>query len=244
MHVLIVEDDPAAARLLRQAVTEAGYTPTVAGTGDAALIAARATAFDLILLDVMLPGGRDGFSICRALRALPVSTPILMLTARDALDDKVAGLDAGADDYLVKPFRIAELLARMRALLRRSNVFQNHPAHITVADITLDTTVRQAVRGGKTIALSATEYRLLETLMRYHGQVVTRAALLDAVWQYDFNGNANVLDVYVSYLRSKIDRGKKEPLIHTARGVGYWFGTNTVSPSIVSLETEQEEAER
>lgn len=229
MRILIVEDDAAAARLLRQSVTEAGYTAEMAADGETALRHAQSTPFALILLDVMLPGGKDGFTVCREMRAIPIFTPILILTARDALEDTIAGLDAGADDYLVKPFRIAELLARMRALLRRGNVFHANPEQITIADLILDTSRREAVRAGKTIPLSATEYRLLEHLMRHAGQVVTRSALLDHVWQYDFGGNDNVLDVYISYLRTKIDRGKEMSLIHTVRGVGYRFGADPLT---------------
>lgn len=225
MHILIVEDDPAASRLLRQAVTEAGYTADTAASGDSALEKVRTTVYDLILLDVMLPGGRDGFTVCRELRAIPLNVPILMLTARDTLEDKVAGLDSGADDYLVKPFRIAELLARMRALLRRSvGPLQPTPANLTVGDLTLDTMNRQAERGGRDIPLSSTEFRLLEHLMRNTGKTITRSALLDHVWQYDFGGNDNVLDVYISYLRGKVDKGRAVALIHTVRGVGYRIG--------------------
>jgi DNA-binding response OmpR family regulator len=217
MRVLIVEDDDALARLLRQAVTEAGYTAEVAAEGDVALEAGLRADFDLILLDLMLPK-LDGLTICRRLRAAGVTTPILILTARDAEEDIVAGLDEGADDYIVKPFRVAELLARMRALLRRG---PSNPAILRVADLTLDPATRRAERAGREVALSATEYRLLEYLMRNTGRVLTRTALLDHVWQYDFGGRDNVLEVYISYLRHKIDRGNSVPLIQTVRGVGY-----------------------
>ena len=224
MHILLVEDNPAAARLLHQAASEAGYIVETANNGDDALERASTVPFDLILLDVMLPG-RDGLSVCRALRAASITTPVLMLTARDTLEDKIAGLDSGADDYLVKPFLLAELLARMRALLRRSNREGNGngvvPTLLSVADLTLNTATRQAERGGKITPLSTTEYRLLEYLMRHAGTVQTRSALLEAVWQYDFGGQDNVLDVYISYLRGKVDRGYATSLIHTMRGVGY-----------------------
>ena len=219
LNVLIVEDDAAAARLLRQATTEAGYSAEVVADGVEGLRRARETAFDVLLLDVMLPG-MDGLTVCRQLRAAGVATPVLMLTARDTTEDKVAGLDAGADDYLVKPFRIAELLARMRALLRRAAVAPLG-AVLAVGDLSLNTGTREAARGGKGFLLSATEFRLLEHLMRHPGQVLTRSALLDHVWQYDFGGNDNVLDVYISYLRGKIDKGQSSSLIHTVRGVGY-----------------------
>jgi DNA-binding response OmpR family regulator len=220
VNVLIVEDDEAAARLLRQAVTEAGYSAQVVRDGRDVVQLATSEPFDLILLDIMLPG-LDGLAVCRALRAATVAAPILMLTARDTTEDKVAGLDSGADDYLVKPFRIAELLARMRALLRRNPVSESGGAVLRVADLSLNTATREATRAGKTFALSATEYKLLEHLMRYSGQVLTRSALLDHVWQYDFGGHDNVLDVYIRYLRNKIDRSHEHGLIQTVRGVGY-----------------------
>ena len=189
---------------------EAGYAPQVAEDGLTGYHLAKTNPFDLILLDVMLPG-LTGFEVCRRLRGDGISTPILILTAKDLLDDKVMGLDSGADDYLVKPFQIAELLARARALLRR----------LKVGDLSLEPTSRQIVRGGKAISLSATEYALLEYLMRNAGRVLTRAMILQHVWQYDFDGNDKVLDVYISYLRRKIDRGHQNSLIQTVRGVGY-----------------------
>lgn len=217
MNVLIVEDDSSVARFLKQAMREAGYSVQSAGDGVEAFDLARVSAFDLILLDVMIPR-MDGFEVCRQLRASKVMTPILIITARDALEDKIEGLDSGADDYIVKPFQIAELLARARALLRRGT---SSPAILRVGDLTLDPATRQASRGGKTIYLSATEYSLLEYLMRNAGRVMTRSMILEHVWQYDFDGNDNVLDVYISYLRGKIDKGHDPALIHTVRGVGY-----------------------
>jgi two-component system, OmpR family, copper resistance phosphate regulon response regulator CusR len=217
MNVLIVEDDASVARFLEQATREARYAPRVTDDGLAALEMARGSAFDLILLDVMVPG-LDGFEICRRLRAAHVATPILIITARDALDDKVKGLDIGADDYLVKPFQVAELLARVRALLRRGS---SGPPVLQVADLVLDPVSRQVSRNGDAIPLSATEYTLLEYLMRNAGRVLTRSMLLEHVWQYDFEGSDNVLDVYISYLRRKIERGRGPALIHTVRGVGY-----------------------
>jgi DNA-binding response OmpR family regulator len=225
MNVLIVEDDASVARFLEQATREAGYAPRVTDDGLAALELARATAFDLILLDVMVPG-LDGFEICRRLRAAHVATPILIITARDALDDKVKGLDIGADDYLVKPFQVAELLARVRALLRRGS---SGPPVLQVADLMLDPVSRQVSRNGDAILLSATEYTLLEYLMRNAGRVLTRSMLLEHVWQYDFEGSDNVLDVYISYLRRKIERGRGPALIHTVRGVGYRIGGHDAS---------------
>jgi DNA-binding response OmpR family regulator len=220
MNVLIVEDEPSVARFLKQAAGEAGYAVRAVADGPAALRAAHAADLDLVLLDVMLPG-MSGFEVCRRLRADAVRTPILIITARDAVEDKIEGLDGGADDYIVKPFHVAELLARMRALLRRGDA---GPATLTVADLTLDTGTREARRGKKIIHLSATEYALLEYLMRHAGRVLTRSMLLEHVWQYDFEGNDNVLDVYISYLRRKVDRGHPVPLIHTVRGAGYRIG--------------------
>lgn len=217
MKVLIVEDDESVARFLKQATMEAGYAVEVCDDGLRALQTATALPFDVILLDVMLPG-MDGFEVCRRLRTAHIMMPILIITARDSLDDKLAGLDGGADDYIVKPFQVVELLARVRALLRRGN---SSPTMLQVADLTLDPATRQAQRGDKAITLSGTEYALLEYLMRNAGRVLTRSMILDHVWQYDFEGNDNVLDVYISYLRRKIDKGHVQPLIHTLRGVGF-----------------------
>ena len=217
MKVLIVEDDASVARFLKQACEEAGYAPLALADGIIALKTAQSQNFDLILLDVMLPG-LNGFEICRRLRESGVFSPILMITARDALEDKITGLDAGADDYIAKPFHVAELLARMRALLRRG---QATSSVLQVGDLTLELATRHAQRGGKKISLSSTEYALLEYLMRNAGRVLTRSVLLDHVWQYDFGGSDNVLDVYISYLRQKIDKGHARPLIHTVRGVGF-----------------------
>ena len=216
MEVLIVEDDESVARFLNQAVTEAGYLAQMVGDGMSAVETAMSQEFDLMLLDVMLPR-MDGFAVCKQLRGAGLATPILLITARDAVDDKIKGLDSGADDYLVKPFQVGELLARMRALLRRG---APAPTVLRVGDLTLDPTTRKAARGARTIPLSSTEYALLEFLMRNAGRVMTRAQILEHVWQYDFDGNDNVLDVYISYLRSKIDKGRS-PLIHTARGIGF-----------------------
>jgi DNA-binding response OmpR family regulator len=216
LKVLIVEDDDSVSRFIRQALTEAGYIASVAEDGPAGLSHAVSGGFQLILLDVML-GGMDGFEVCRRIRTAGVTTPILMLTARDLLDDKVRGLDSGADDYLVKPFKVAELLARMRALLRRPG---GGPGHLQLGDLILDPAARQVSRSGRPITLSATEYTLLEYLMRNAGRTLTRSMILEHVWHYDFEGNDKVLDVYISYLRRKIDDGDRS-LIHTMRGVGY-----------------------
>lgn len=222
MNVLIVEDDDSVARYLKQATTEAGYKAQTVSDGIEALELGKTFPFDLILLDVMIPR-MSGFEVCRRLRGSKVNTPILIITAKDTLEDKVEGLDSGADDYIVKPFQVAELLARARALLRRG---QSSPAVLTVGDLTLDPATRQASRTGRAIYLSATEYSLLEYLMRNPGRVLTRSMILEHVWQYDFGGHDNVLDVYISYLRNKIDRCHDIKLIHTVRSVGYRLGIN------------------
>ena len=222
MKVLVVEDDLSVSRFMAQAATEAGYAVQTESDGLKAFQSAQEGRFDLVLLDVMLPG-MSGLEVCRRLRAAKITSLILMITARDTTEDKVEGLDAGADDYIAKPFKVAELLARMRALLRRAS---SSSALLQVADLSLDPATRQATRGGKNIALSATEYSLLEYLMRHCERVLTRATILDHVWAYDFGGSDNVLDVYIMYLRQKIDKGQSVRLIHTVRGVGFRLGEN------------------
>lgn len=218
MTVLIVEDAPDVSLFLEQACVEAGYTARVEADGLRALALAKSGGFDLILLDVLLPR-MNGFEVCRQLRAADVKSLVLIITARDTLEDKIAGLDAGADDYICKPFRVAEILARMRALFRLRLREAGSPP-LRVSDLALDPNTRRAARAGETIHLSGTEYALLELLMRHAGQTLTRRAILNHVWQYDFGGNDGVLDVYIGYLRQKIDRNRS-PLIHTSRGVGY-----------------------
>lgn len=219
MNVLIIEDEPGVSRFLAQACREAGYAPHIEVEGLSGLNRAKGGDFDLILLDVMLPV-MNGFEVCRQLRAAGVRSLILIITAHDTLEDKIEGLDAGADDYVCKPFRVAEILARMRALLRRK---ESAPTVLQVGDLILDPATRLAVRGEQEIQLSATEYSLLEYLMRHAGKTQPRSTILDHVWQYDFAGNDNVLDVYIGYLRAKIDKGRT-PLIHTTRRVGYRLG--------------------
>ena len=220
MRVLIVEDAPEIAELLALSVQEAGYEAVIEEDGLKALETASQQPFKLILLDVVLPG-MNGLEICRNLRSQGIDTPILILTSRDTLEDKVEGLDAGADDYIVKPFEVAELLARLRALLRRGSVV---PQILHVGELSLDLISRKAFRDGKAISLSTTEFSLLEFLMRHAGSTLTRSQLLDHVWQYDFGGNDNVLDCYISYLRHKIDKNQTQKLIHTVRGVGFRLG--------------------
>lgn len=220
MNVLIVEDDESVARFLTQAMSEAGFMPKVSGDGMQALEVARTESFDLVLLDVMLPG-LNGFEVCKRLRSAGIQTPVLMLTAKDMTEDKVSGLDSGADDYIVKPFQVAELLARVRAILRRG---ASSPASLKVGDLSLDPVSRKVVSGDRLVYLSATEFSLLEYLMRNAGRVLTRSMLLQHVWNYDFDGNDNVLDVYISYLRKKLDRGAVPSVIQTVRGIGYRMG--------------------
>lgn len=202
MTVLIAEDDPSVQRFLKQAISEAGYATETTGDGARTLQLARTGAYDLIVLDVMLPT-LDGFEITRRLREGGLTTPILMITALDTMEDKIAGLDSGADDYIVKPFQVAELLARVRALMRRSAV---STTLLQTADLTLNPMARMVARGGKPIHLSTTEFALLEYLMRHSGKTITRHDILQHIWQYDFGGNDNILDVYISYLRRKIDK--------------------------------------
>jgi two-component system, OmpR family, response regulator MprA len=216
--VLIVDDDRSVAEMLRRNLAYEGFAVEVALDGPAALDLTRDRQPELIVLDLMLPG-IDGLEVLRRLRAAGDATPVLMLTARDAVDDRVAGLEGGADDYLVKPFAFRELLARIHALLRRSQ----GEAHevLRFADVTLDTGTRLAQRGNQTIELSTTEYDLLAYFMRHPNQVLTRQQLMERVWGYDFEGESNVLEVYVGYLRRKLEDGGRPRLIQTVRGAGY-----------------------
>jgi two-component system, OmpR family, response regulator len=218
VRVLVVEDDPKMARLIRRGLTEEGLAVDVAPTGDEALWLAGSTDYDAIVLDVMLPGS-DGFEVCRRLRADGHWSPVLMLTARDDVHDRVAGLDAGADDYLTKPFSFAELLARLRALARRPPL--ERPAVLEVGDLRLDPATRQVWRGRAEVALSAKEFALLEAFMRRPGHVLSRLHLLDHAWDYAYENRSNVVDVYVRYLREKIDRPFGRRSIETVRGAGY-----------------------
>ncbi len=218
MRVLLVEDEERIAGFIRKGLTEELYTVDVARDGGEALDFAASADYDLYILDVRLPV-RDGFAVCRELRLRGDQTPVLMLTARDTVDDRVQGLDAGADDYLVKPFAFKELLARLRALARR-------PPHVTsstltIANLTLDTQRHEARRDTQLIELSAREYRLLEFLMRHRGQVLTRTQIAEQVWGLDFDAQSNVVDVYIRYLRRKIDDDFEPQVIQTVRGVGY-----------------------
>ncbi len=217
-RILIIEDDQAILKLIQRGLAYEGYTVDVATDGRAGLNLARDRSPDLVVLDWMLPG-MDGLEVCHRLRT-GGAIPILMLTAKDTIQDRVQGLDAGADDYMVKPFNLDELLARIRALLRRTQ-----PERIPVlkfADLTLDTGSREATRGQKLVQLTAKEYELLELFMRHPRQVLTREVIFDRVWGYDFGGESNVLEVYIRYLRQKLEVEESLPrLIHTVRGVGY-----------------------
>ena len=216
--MLVVEDDVKMAGLLRRGLVEEGHAADIAASGDDARWMAAAVAYDAIVLDVMLPGD-DGFEVCRSLRERGVWSPVLMLTARDAVEDRIAGLDAGADDYLPKPFSFAELLARLRALVRRGAI--ERPAVLEVGDLRFDPATCQVWRGEQEIRLSAKELSLLEAFMRRPGQVLSRYQLLEHAWDYGYENRSNVVDVYVRYLREKIDRPFGRDSLETVRGVGY-----------------------
>jgi two-component system OmpR family response regulator len=218
MNVLVVEDEVKMAALIRRGLAEQGVTVDVAGSGEEAVGMARAASYDAIVLDVILPG-IDGFETCRQLREEAVWSPVLMLTARGALEDRVAGLDGGADDYLTKPFSFAELLARLRALVRRGQ--SERPAIIEVGELRLDPATRQVWRGEAEIELSSKEFVLLEAFMRRPGHVLTRSQLLDQAWEYDFEHRSNVIEVYIRYLRRKIDLPFGVKSLETVRGAGY-----------------------
>jgi two-component system OmpR family response regulator len=218
MRVLIVEDDVKMAGLLQRGLRDDGMAADVTVRGEDALWMAGATGYDVIVLDVMLPGV-DGFEVCRRLRDSGVQAPVLMLTARDAVDDRVRGLDTGADDYLTKPFSFAELGARLRALARRGPV-ERAPV-LAVGDLRLDPSARRVWRGDAEVGLSAREFALLETLMRHPGQVLDRLQLLDHVWDGEYENRSNVIDVYIRYLREKVDRPFGVASIETVRGAGY-----------------------
>lgn len=217
-YILIVEDDAHIANMVRRGLIFEGYRAEVAETGVKALEKAREQTPDLVILDLMLPE-LDGMEVCRRLRAAS-SVPILILTAKESVPDRVAGLDAGADDYLVKPFAFVELVARVRALLRR-HAASAAPLTLRFADLELDTGTRQARRGPRVIDLTAKEYDLLHLFMRHPRQVLTRDQIFDQVWGYDFGGESNIIEVYVRYLRTKLEASGEPRLIHTARGVGY-----------------------
>jgi len=218
MHILLVEDELKMARALRRGLEQEGHSVDSTIDGDDALSRGVEFEYDAIVLDVMLPG-RDGFSICRELRARDRWAPVLMLTARDAVEDRIRGLDAGADDYLVKPFAFGELLARLRALVRRG--VSERPAVLTVGDVELDPAAHTVTRDGSPVDLSVREFSLLEFLMRHAGEVVSRTRILEQVWDVNYDSFSNVVDVYVGYLRRKLEQPFGRPFIRTVRGVGY-----------------------
>jgi two-component system OmpR family response regulator len=218
VRALVVEDEPKLAALIQRGLTEDGHVADVAGSGEDAVWMAVATPYDAIVLDVMLPG-MDGFATCRELRRREIWTPVLILTARDAVEDRVHGLDTGADDYLVKPFSFAELVARLRALARRVPV--ERPAVLQVGDLRLDPAGKRAWRGDTELSLSPTEFALLEFFMRRPGVTLSRDDLVRGAWDMAFEHRSNIVDVYVRYLRAKIDRPFERKALETIRGVGY-----------------------
>jgi heavy metal response regulator len=221
VRILVVEDEQAIAAFIRQGLTEAGYAVDMAADGAEALHWAEIAEYDLIILDVMLPDV-DGLNVCSTLRRRGVRTPVLMVTAHGAANDRVRRLDSGADDYLIKPFAFAELLARIRALLRREPSFKG--TVLQVADLMLDTLSRTVRRGDRLIALTSKEYSLLEFLMRYPNQILSRSAIAEHIWNDDVDTITNLFDVYILALRRKIDEGHETKLLHTVRGVGYRLG--------------------
>lgn len=218
MRVLVVEDEKKTASFVRKALQEEGHAVDVIHDGSEALVAAGNTPFDVVVLDVMLPG-RDGLSVVRQMRERGIVTPVLLLTARGEVSEKVQGLNAGADDYLAKPFALEELVARVRALGRRSG--EAKPVTLRVGNLTLDTVTRKVIRGEKPIDLAPREYLLLEYLMRSAGRICGRMAIVEKVWDYDFDPGTNLVDVYIMRLREKIDDGFESKLLQTVRGVGY-----------------------
>ncbi|MBD2778501.1 response regulator transcription factor [Iningainema tapete] len=226
MRVLLVEDEPGIAQFISQGLKEAGYATDIATDGQQGLDYASSAEYDIIVLDIMLPQ-MDGLQLLRKLRSQGFKTPVLLLTARDAVEDRVRGLDAGADDYLFKPFALSELLARLRALLRRPPMQQN--TILRVGDLEMDVATREVRRAGKSINLSPREFTLLEYLMRHPRQVLTRSQITEHTWNFDFYENSNVIDVYIGYLRRKIDHGFDKPLLHTVRGVGYCLNADAAN---------------
>jgi DNA-binding response OmpR family regulator len=220
MHILVVEDEKRLAVLLRRVLMEERHVVDLVHDGANGLGMVLGGSYDLVILDLMLPE-MDGMTVCREMRKAKIEAPVLMLTARGAIEDRVEGLKTGADDYLVKPFAMEELLARVDALLRRRNRQLDASSQLRVADLSLDLLRHEANRSGRLIELTAKEFALLEYLMRHPGQVLTRTQILDHVWGYDLDTLSNVVDIYIHYLRDKIDRGSEQPLIKTVRGVGY-----------------------
>jgi DNA-binding response OmpR family regulator len=218
MRILVVEDEEKVASFIRKGLEQSAHTVDVAPNGEEALVLADINSYDAVILDMMLPG-KDGLQVVREMRARGSAVPVLALTARGTLEDRVRGLDSGCDDYLAKPFAFDELLARLRALLRRTGVTRS--PRLEYAGLILDPATRVVTRDGRAIELTNKEYALLEMLMRRPGQILTRNAILEGVWGYDFDSTSNVLEVYMNFLRKKIDQGFPRKLLHTVRGVGY-----------------------
>lgn len=218
MRILVVEDECKLARAVSRGLERQGYAVDLAGRGDEALLCARVYDYDAIVLDVLLPGG-DGFAVCQTLREEGFWAPILMVTARDRVDDRIRGLDMGADDYLVKPFAFGELLARLRAVIRRAP--PERPTVLRVGDLVIDPASRTVTRADHSVQLSAREFAVLEFLARHAGEVVSRSRVIEHVWDRNFEGASNIVDVYVGYLRRKLERPFGRPLIRTVRGAGY-----------------------
>ncbi len=219
MRILLIEDDKETVRFLLKALGESGHASDAAGDGEEGLAMAREGKYDVLVVDRMLPH-RDGLAVVRTLRAEGIRTPVLFLSALGEVDDRVKGLKAGADDYLTKPFAMSELLARIEALVRRAQPEEADPRYL-IGDLMLDRLTRKVTRSGQPITLQPREFRLLEYLMKNAGQIVTRTMLLEKVWDYHFDPQTNVIDVHISRLRSKIDKGFDPPLLHTVRGAGY-----------------------
>jgi len=218
MRILVVEDDRQLARIIKRGLLEEGYSVDNAYDGEEAQYMAENATYDLMILDIMLPK-KNGIAVCRELRTRRINIPILMLTARDSIEDRVKGLDSGADDYLVKPFAFSELLARARALLRRETLPKT--SRLEVGDLVMDTLSREVWRGSRKIELTTKEYSILEYFMRHPNVVVTRTMLEENVWAYDFDGVSNIIDVYIRRIRRKIDEGETESMVQTLRGAGY-----------------------
>jgi DNA-binding response OmpR family regulator len=219
VRVLVVEDEEKIAQFLKKGLAEKGYSVEAVGDADAALLRLEGTPYDLLILDLLLPGSRDGLELCREIRARGIPSKILMLTARDTVENKIEGLDAGADDYLVKPFSFRELLARLRALSRRTEVPE--PAPLVYGDLAYDPESREVRRRGDVIRLTAREGALFELLLRRRGRVVSRSEIQARIWEDSFDLSTNIIDVYINALRRKLDSGDRERLIQTVRGVGY-----------------------
>jgi len=228
MRVLLVEDDSRIARFVAKGLREQTYAVDIAATGEDALYQAAINTYDVVILDVMIPEP-DGFAVCKELRKSGKRMPILMLTARDAVEDRIAGLDRGADDYLTKPFEFGELLARLRALLRRTG--ELHPPEIMIADLVVDTVGQRVSRAGKTMSFTAKEYALIEFLARNSGRVVGRAEIAEHVWDEEFDPFSNLIEVYMNRIRRKIDAPPHKPLLHTRRGAGYVLSTEAEAAS-------------